>query len=174
MYDTHMDVGRPLVQLDDALLRLRRLWSSPPPSLVVEGKDVTMSSVLVLEACAHTHTEVGVREIARFLEVEHSTASRFVDRAVRAGLVTRGASATDSRRVALTPTASGQQVRERAVRFRLTWLAGVLSGWGEEEVAELSAGLTRFADAVADAAPPASQPTAPHATPLAPSQHVRP
>ena len=161
MYGTQMtsEAARgDLERLDDALLRLRRLWSTPPPSLVLEsgdGTQVTMSSVLVVEACARVEGEVGVGEVARFLEVEHSTASRFVDRAVRAGLVVRGPYAADARRVALTLTPAGEQLRERAVGFRLAWLGRVVGGWSGPELAALAEGLGRFADAVAEAGPPA-------------------
>jgi DNA-binding MarR family transcriptional regulator len=154
---TAEDARRDLERLDDALLRLRRLWSTPPPSLVLEsgdGTQVTLSSVLVVEACARGGGEVGVGDVARFLEVEHSTASRLVDRAVRAGLVTRGPSAADARRVALTLTASGEQVRERAVGFRLAWLGRVVGGWSGPELAALAEGLSRFADAVTEVGPP--------------------
>jgi DNA-binding MarR family transcriptional regulator len=157
VYGTHMmpeDARRDLELLDDALLRLRRLWSTPPPSFVVEGEAITLSSVLVVEACARVEGEVGVGEVARFLEVEHSTASRLVDRAVRAGLVARGPSRADARRVALTLTASGEQLRERAVDFRLAWLARVVGGWSGPELAALAEGLSRFADAVTEAGPP--------------------
>jgi DNA-binding MarR family transcriptional regulator len=150
--------SRDLERLDEALLRLRRLWSTPPPSLVLEtgdGAQVTMSSVLVVEACARAEGEVGVGEVARFLEVEHSTASRLVDRAVRAGLVSRGPSGADARRVALSLTPAGEGLRERAVGFRLAWLGQVVGGWSPGELAALAEGLSRFADAVAEVGPPA-------------------
>ena len=169
MYGTHMtsEAARgDLERLDDALLRLRRLWSSPPPSLVLEtgdGAQITLSSVLVVEACARIDGEVGVGEIARFLEVEHSTASRLVDRAVRAGLVTRGSSAADARRVVLSLTPSGEGLRERAVGFRMAWLWRVVGGWSPAELATLAEGLSRFADAVSEVgtpAPPGDPPAA--------------
>ena len=164
MYGTHMtsEAARgDLERLDDALLRLRRLWSTPPPSLVLEtgdGTQVTLSSVLVVEACARVEGEVGVGEVARFLEVEHSTASRLVDRAVRAGLVTRGASAADARRVTLSLTPAGEGLRERAVGFRLAWLWRVVGSWGPDELAALADGLSRFADAVSEVGPPSPPP----------------
>jgi DNA-binding MarR family transcriptional regulator len=158
---TSEDARGDLERLDDALLRLRRLWSTPPPALVLEtgdGTQVTLSSVLVVEACARIGGDVGVGDIARFLEVEHSTASRLVDRAVRAGLVTRGPSAADARRVALSLTPAGEGLRERAVGFRLAWLWRVVGTWSPAEVAALAVGLSRFADAVAQVGPPAPPP----------------
>lgn len=159
MYSTHMpdDERRHLTRLDDALLRLRRLWTAPPPALVLEsldGEPVTMSSVLVVEACARGEDEVGVRDVGQLLDVDPSTASRLVDRAVRAGLVERRPSAVDARRVALVLTASGEALRGRAVDFRLGWLSTVLDGWSDAEVAALAGSLARFADAVGEVGPP--------------------
>ncbi len=159
MYSTHMSDGgaRDLALLDDALLRLRRLWAAPPPALVLEsgdGEPVTMSSVLVVEACARGGGEVGVGDVGQVLDVEPSTASRLVDRAVRAGLVERRPSEVDARRVALALTASGEALRARAVEFRLAWLSQVLQGWDDAEVGTLAAALARFADAVAETGPP--------------------
>ncbi len=162
MYGTHMsapDAPDDLLRLDDALLRLRRLWAAPPPALVLEqgaGEPVTLSTVLVVEACARAEGEVGVGEVGRFLDVEHSTASRLVDRAARAGVVERGPSAVDARRVALRLTPSGEALRQRATGFRLEWLGQVLSDWDAGEVGALAQALSRFADAVATSGPPGS------------------
>jgi DNA-binding MarR family transcriptional regulator len=162
MYRTHInpdDAPADLLDLDDALLRLRRLWTAPPPALVLEegdGEPVTLSSVLVVEACARAEGEVGVGEVGRFLDVEHSTASRLVDRAVRGGLVERTASEVDARRVALRLTPSGQALRERAVGFRIGWLGHVLADWDAADVQALAQALTRFAEAITKAGPPGS------------------
>ncbi len=160
MYGTRMhpdDARVDLMRVDDALLRLRRLWTSPPPALVLEplvGEPVMMSSVLVVEACARGGNEIGVGEVAQFLDVDPSTASRLVDRAARSGFVERRSSRVDARRVAVVLTPSGQALRARAVDFRLDWLSTVLEGWGDAEVGVLAAALTRFADAVGEVGPP--------------------
>ena len=99
MYGTHVTepASVDLQLLDEALVRLRRLWTASRASVVDElGRRVEMSSVLVVEACARagSHaTEVTVGDVAAFLDVEPSTASRMVDRAEAAGLVRRTASA---------------------------------------------------------------------------------
>jgi len=156
MYSTHMP-DEQLDRLDDALLRLRRLWAAPPPALVLEsldGQPVTMSSVLVVEACARGRDEVGVGDVGQFLDVDPSTASRLVDRAVRSGLVERRSSRADGRRVTLALTASGQALLVRATDFRRQWLSTVLERWSEAEVAALAGSLARFADAVGEVGPP--------------------
>ena len=148
--------------LDEALVRLRRLWTASRAHVVDDlGRRVEMSSVLVVEACARAESdtaEVTVGDVAAFLDVEPSTASRMVDRAATAGLVLRTASRVNGRRAALVLTDDGRALRARATAARLGWLGGVVAGWPAEDVHLLAAVLTRFADAVAEtpagAAPP--------------------
>lgn len=139
-----------LQAIDDALVRLRRLWSPSQQSTVDdEGRRIEMSSLLVVEACARGGAPVSVGDVAAFAGVAHSTASRLVDRAERAGLVRRDRSPVDTRRTTVELTADGTAVRERAVLFRLRWLDAVVGGWSEAEVAALAGLLGRFADSVA-------------------------
>lgn len=137
-----------LGRLDDALLRLRRLTAAPPPGFVVESESarqpVTASTVLVVDACARAEGEVSVGLVARALGVEHSTASRLVDRAVRGGFVVRSASPGDARRAALTLTPAGRALHERAAAFRRDRLAEVVAGWPAADVEALAGLLDRF------------------------------
>ena len=146
-----------LAALDETLVRLRRLWTASRGHVVDDlGRRVEMSSVLVVEACARAEAagaESAVGDVAAFLDVEPSTASRLVDRAARAGLVRRTASHVDARRSALVLTDDGRALRASAVDVRLEWLGGVVHDWSAEEVRELARVLGRFADAVS-AAPP--------------------
>lgn len=146
--------------LDEALVRLRRLWTASRAHVVDElGQRVEMSSVLVVEACARAAgAETAVGDVAAFLDVEPSTASRLVDRAARAGLVRRTASQVDARRSALVLTADGRALRSRAAAARLGWLGGVVQDWPEVEVRALADVLGRFADAVGAAPPPRHDP----------------
>ena len=162
--DEHLHV------MDDALLRVRRLWSTNLRQVVEGGTvNVEFSSVLVVEACARgaaAGDEVTVGDVARFADVEHSTASRLTDRAVRAGLVLRNRSVHDVRRTALTLTPAGFELRARSVRFRTAWLARALSGWDQDDLATLARLLGRFAAAVAEhGGPGASGPQPPAPTP---------
>lgn len=154
----------PLHAVDDALVRLRRLWSSRARQVLEDGdRPVEMSSVLVVEACARgaaAGEEVTVGGVAHFTDVEHSTASRLVDRAVRAGLIVRAPSASDARRIALVLSPQGRDLRERSVVFRTSWLAGVLDGWSENDVADLARLLARFAGTVVAVGGPGSPPSA--------------
>jgi DNA-binding MarR family transcriptional regulator len=135
--------------VDDALLRMRRLWS-PDRSRVVDdlGAPVEMSSLLVVEACARgAGTEATIGDIARFADVAHSTASRLVDRAERHGLVRRLPSAR-ARHTAVALTDQGAALRERALRARTGWLRERLRDWTDADVTLLGELLLRLADAV--------------------------
>lgn len=155
MYGTRMSAEVPveLEDLDDALVRLRRLWSASRTHVIDElGRRVEMSSVLVVEGSARAAAagrEATVGDVAGFLDVEHSTASRLVDRAATAGLVQRVPSAHDRRRASVVLTPAGHALRDRASAARLGWLGGVVTSWPERDVRELARLLDRFADAVA-------------------------
>ena len=156
-----MVVADKLGTLDGALVRLRRLWSAPRRMLIDDaGQHVEMSSVLVVEACAigaGRGIEVGINDVAEFADVAPSTASRLVDRAVRAGLVHRTSSAADLRRSALTLTPAGEALRNRAVTTRMAWLATVVDDWNDTDLGTLAGLLQRFADSVASTAPDLGQ-----------------
>jgi DNA-binding MarR family transcriptional regulator len=145
-----------LDRLDDALMRLRRVTAAPPPGFVVESgagaQPVTASTVLVVDVCARADGEVSVGLVARALGVEHSTASRLVDRAVRGGFVVRSSSTADARRAALALTRAGRSLHERASAFRRDRLAEVVAGWPAADVETLSLLLDRFATRASDRA----------------------
>lgn len=154
-----------LHRADDALVRLRRLWSSTRTRPMADSDPahpVEMSSVLVVEACARAgDAGATVGTVADFADVQHSTASRLVDRAVRAGLVTRTRSAADARRTVLRLTDAGRALQRQATAFRLGWLAHVLADWPERDVATFAALLDRFADRVGDTGPWTPRPGGP-------------
>lgn len=144
-----------LSRLDDALIRLRRLWQIPagrhrtqPDGAVVPE----LSTVLVVEAIGHRQQNstggVGIADVAARLSVAPSTASRLVDRAVRSGVVERNADHADPRRAALTLTGAGTTLLERSFEFRRGYLGQVLSGWNHRDVRTLATLLDRFADDV--------------------------
>ncbi len=147
-----------LAALDEALVKLRRMWTASRAHVVDDlGHRVEMSSVLVVEACARaerTGAETTVGEVAAFLDVEPSTASRLVDRAARAGLVERATSQLDARRSALVLTGAGRALRARAVAARTGWLGSVVQDWSAQDLRTLARALGQFADAVAASSPP--------------------
>lgn len=142
-----------LATIDDALIRLRRLWTTPTRRAGLErdvGEGVPMSHVLVVDAVvrAGVDHEVTVGTVADQLSINESTASRLVDATVRAGLVDRGRSLEDARRVVLTLTDDGRRLFDRSVRFRLGYLASLLDSWPSDDRAAFARLLDRFADAV--------------------------
>ncbi len=149
MYGTTV-MAEGLEQIDDAFLRLRRLWSVSRQRLVDDrGAPVEISSLIVLEACsrgAAQDREVTIADVARLADVVPSTATRLVDRAAAAGWVRRTASEASGRRTALVLTEDGAALRERAVRSRQAWLAEQLAEWDQADTARLGQLLTRFAD----------------------------
>jgi DNA-binding MarR family transcriptional regulator len=159
-------------QADDALVRLRRLWSSSHTRPMADSDPpVEMSSVLVVEACARARADVTIGDVAAFADVKHSTASRLVDRAVRAGFVTRARSAADARRAVLRLTDAGRALQQRATAFRLEWLAQILADWSAHDVALFAELMHRFADQVSDtgAWTPRPEPRSPQDVPAPPS-----
>ncbi len=142
----------PITELDMALVRLRRLWSPARRRWRArDGRDVEMSSLLVVEACAQLASrggEVSVGDIARFTDVEPSTASRLVERAAAAGLVAVRPSADDARRSAIALTAEGASLRREAVAARTAWLREQVATWPADDVETFSRLLARFADEV--------------------------
>ena len=140
--------GRDLARVDQAMLRLRRMWDAPR-GIAHEGGVVEGSTLLVCLAVADTAGAVGVAEVADALGVAPSTASRLVARAAEAGMVTREVSTTDPRRAALELTATGTRLVEASRRYRATRLARLLVDWPSRDIAALADLLTRFADAFA-------------------------
>lgn len=136
--------------LDDALIRLRRLWSASRTRFVEDGATaVEMSSLLVVEACARgtaAGREVVVSDVAELADVAPSTASRLVDRAEASGLLNRIPSSVNARRTALELTPAGADLRERALTARIEWLTGQMRDWEPADVQRLGALLSRFAD----------------------------
>lgn len=147
-----------MFEVDDALVKLRRLWSSGRTTVTLDdGAPVEMSSILVVEACARRAElgeETAIGDVARFADTAHSTASRIVDRALAAGLVTRDAADDDARRMVVTLTPLGHRTRSAALAYRTAWLRDVVASWTDEDLKLLASALTRFAAEVEAHGPP--------------------
>lgn len=138
--------------LDDALIRLRRLWAMPATAGSASERDtsVQMSTVLVVDAIDRLgpDVEVSLAAVAERLDVAPSTASRLVDRAVTARMVRRRISAGDPRRAALTLTAQGQALLAESGAFRRALLDRLMDGWTAAEATTFAGLLDRFATAL--------------------------
>lgn len=147
MYSTCMSERQAdLETLDRALMSLRRFFATPRV-LDDEGRDVDLSTLLVLDGLPAGGQSVN--DIAARLDVAHSTASRFVTRAERAGMTTRSPSPHDARQTLVAPTEAGLALAARAADHRLDRLGGLVSDWTDDDVRAFAAHLGRFADASA-------------------------
>lgn len=135
-----------LERLDVALLALRRLVDAPGPSLSHGEDRIEVSTMLVVDAITRSSAQQGtVGEVAETLQVAHSTASRLVDRAARAGMLVRTRADEDARRTRLVLTDAGRALQREAVGFRTQRLAEIVTDWPAADVAALAALLHRFA-----------------------------
>ena len=150
----------PLDQVDEALVGLRRLFAGiPADTRVAAGSPVELSTALVVDAVERGGSASAgptVADVAIALQVAPSTASRLVERAVAAGMVTKRASAEDARRLVLGLTAAGSRLLRTSRRHRRRYLGQRLADWDQREVATFAVLLHRFAQSVAEQPPGAA------------------
>jgi DNA-binding MarR family transcriptional regulator len=142
-----------LNRLDVSLSRLRRLWESPGLKRWFGermGTRVDLSTIRVLRAVELTGGDCGVGDVASYLGVDASTASRLVDQTVSAGYLIRGTSPADRRRSVLAVTVEGVRVLARALEIREALLTELTTDWPAADVEQLAALLERLADRVND------------------------
>jgi DNA-binding MarR family transcriptional regulator len=114
------------------------------------GVSIDPGVVRTLRAVRDCDDEAGVGDVATWLGVDASTASRLVDRAVALGYLDRGVSSGDRRRTALTVTAAGADILERAVEVREALLGELTAGWSDDDVRTLADLLERLARRVSE------------------------
>lgn len=133
--------------IDEALIALRHLWSTPPRLHDTTLGAVDMSTLWVVDGLRRgpADGEMTVSDLARHMGVAHSTASRLVARAEEVGTVHRFTSTTDHRRVAVHLTATGRELALAGLEFRLGFLRSVTEDWSSDERATFAELLARFA-----------------------------
>ena len=89
-----------------------------------------------------------VSEIAERVHLDISTVSRQVNALVGQGLVAKVADPSDGRAQMLTLTDEGRQMLIDVRARRNAWLAEVVTGWSDDDLATFDTLLTRFADDV--------------------------
>lgn len=147
-----------LTRIDAALVGLRRLWAHDTAVQDPEAGRVELSTVWVVDALQRSGRQhLSVAELASVLDVAHSTASRFVTRAERAGVVSRDRLTDDSRQVAVRLTPSGAGLAERALAFRLSLLQRAMTSWSGADRADLARLLTEFTHMVRHTLPPTGE-----------------
>ena len=140
-------------RLDDALARIRLARQRPAwRNRILSGTDgdTKLSTLRVLRA-VEQREEAGdaasVRDIADYLGVDHSTASRTVAGVVACGLLAKSADAGDPRRRALLLTDSGRARLSALTLRRRRAVAQTVADWDTTDVDTLVALLERLADA---------------------------
>jgi DNA-binding MarR family transcriptional regulator len=145
-----------LHDLDLALSRLRRFWHRPQLKARVFaelGPTVTPTLYTVLRAVATAESEDPcVGDVATALDIDASTASRFVADAVAVGHLERSVCEDDRRRSRLGVTPEGQALLDRGAAIRFGLLSEMTAGWPDEDVAALAGLLERLGDAARDLA----------------------
>lgn len=143
-----------LSHLDRDLVTLSRLADLPGRAVAHDGARIEVSTLLVVDVVSRAGASAcDIRHVAGALRVAHSTASRLVDRAVAAGMVSRTRSQPDTRRTLLALTAEGARLQRDAAAFRAARLEHLLRDWPDRDVATFARLLDRFVRAADDEPP---------------------
>jgi DNA-binding MarR family transcriptional regulator len=138
-------------QLEDLLARIAIARQRPRwrrRVLDATGPVAHASGLRVLRAVEQCQAAGGasIRDVADFLAVEHSTASRSVAAVVAAGLVTKTSADDDQRRCALVLTDAGRQALATVSDRRRDLVAEMIADWPDENVDTLVTLLDRLAE----------------------------
>lgn len=139
-------------QLDELLTRIAIARQRPgwrDRLLDGTGPVTSASTLRVLRAvqqCQRLSGGASIREVADFMAVEHSTASRSVAAVVSTGLVTKTSAADDQRRCTLVLTEAGRQALEIVADRRRELVAGMIADWPEASVDTLVDLLDRLTE----------------------------
>jgi DNA-binding MarR family transcriptional regulator len=132
-----VDAVARLDALDDALLRMRRLFQRPGyRKQLLQGlsREVELATLRLLRAVELADEAPSVGAVAESLVIDPSTASRLVEGAVRESYLRRRACRDDRRRARLELTDEGVVVLREATERRRWLLGQVTEGWAPEEL----------------------------------------
>lgn len=127
-------------QLDELLVRIHTVRQRPGwrrRLIDASGSVPSLSTLRVLRAVEHREKaghSASVGDVAEYMAVEHSTASRTVANVVAAGLLTKTQDTDDQRRCVLTLTAAGRQALADVTERRQEMVAETVAGWPESDV----------------------------------------
>jgi DNA-binding MarR family transcriptional regulator len=138
-------------QLDDLLTRIHLVRQRPTwrrRLLDGAGPMANVSTLRVLRAVEQCPPDRGasIGDVADYMAVEHSTASRTVASVVAAGLLTKTSAADDQRRCALVLTEAGQDALAAVTDRRRSLVAETISDWPDADVDTLVGLLDRLID----------------------------
>ncbi len=135
--------------LDELLTRLHVARQRPSwRRRLLDGNTVTnVSTLRVLRAVEHaqqTGDGASISDVAEYMAVEHSTASRTVGAVVAAGLLTKAYATDDQRRCVLVLTDVGRKALATVTDRRRELVAETIADWPEADVDTLVALLERL------------------------------
>jgi DNA-binding MarR family transcriptional regulator len=137
-----MAVGQQLHELDDLLAAVRLAVQRPAyrrrllRGLDIPGDITTVRLLRAVETLSGSGAP-SIKDVAARLGVEHSTASRGVDSAVRSGLLSKQPCTDDQRRARLALTSPGRSVLKKTSARRRELLEDVTEGWPVEDIARM-------------------------------------
>jgi DNA-binding MarR family transcriptional regulator len=138
--------------LDELLTRIHVARQRPNwrRRLLDESTPVTNVSTLralrAVEQCQRLGAGASVRDVADYMAVEHSTASRTVAAVVAAGLLTKTSAADDQRRCVLVLTDVGRKALATVTDRRRELVAETIADWADTDVDQLVTLLDRLAE----------------------------
>lgn len=143
------DLTESVGRLDLALSSIRRFWNRKSMrSKLLEELAETSGGLTIYRVLRAIETspsrEPSITDVAEALKIEHSTASRFVDRAVEREVVIRESSASDRRRTRLRITEDGMHLLARLKSIRVGILAESVSEWPRQDLDQLVILLERL------------------------------
>ncbi|OWM10862.1 MarR family transcriptional regulator [Mycolicibacterium peregrinum] len=130
-------------QLDELLVRIHIVRQRPGwrrRLIDASGSVPSLSTLRVLRAVEQREKaghSASVGEVAEYMAVEHSTASRTVANVVAAGLLTKTHDAEDQRRCVLTLTEEGRNALADVTERRREMVAETVAEWSESDVDKL-------------------------------------
>lgn len=136
--------------LDELLTRIHVLRQRPGWRRRLLGTSAPVTSVSTLRALRAVEQAqaagegVSVGDVAEYMAVEHSTASRTIAPVVAAGLLTKTLAAEDQRRCVLVLTDAGRDALAAVTNCRRVLVADVVADWADQDVDALVSLLDRL------------------------------
>lgn len=130
-------------QLDELLVRIHIVRQRPGwrrRLIDASGGVPSLSTLRVLRAVEEREKagqKPSIGEVAEYMAVEHSTASRTVANVVTAGLLTKTQDVEDQRRCVLALTDKGRKALADVTERRREMVAETVAGWPEADVDKL-------------------------------------
>ena len=138
-------------ELDELLTRILIARQRPDwRRRLLDGADpvTSMTWLRVLRAVEHRELAgqcASIGDVAEYLVIEHSTASRTVSAVVAAGLLTKNPATDDQRRTVLTLTDVGRKALAEITDRRREMVTDVVADWPDPDVDALVTLLQRLA-----------------------------